>query len=65
MWPQGLSCPSAWGRLCESTGTGMWDDSYLPALDDTVEGSKTYVSNQNARIAISDFLQVSTYKALL
>lgn len=65
LWPQSLSCPSAPGRLCESPGIGMWDDSYLPALADAVEGNKTYVRNQNARkIAISDYLQIRTYKVL-
>lgn len=43
----------------------MWDDSYLPALADTVGGNKTYVSNQNTRkIAISDYLHIRTYKVL-
>lgn len=55
--------PSAPGSLYESTGIGMWEDSYLPALADNVEGNKTYVSNQNARqIAINYFFKIGAYK---
>ena len=56
--------PSAPGSLYESTGIGMWEDSYLPAVADNVEGNNTCVSNQDARQGSNIFLKIGTYKVL-